>query len=73
MPKMLWKMVANRHVRCFANRTACMASYVFESWMMSLNVHLKSQMRKVLVIMDDYATHSLEHVGRGESFGSSTL
>ena len=24
---------------------------------------------KVFLIMDDFATHSLEHVGRGESFG----
>ena len=37
--------------------------------MMSLNVHLKSQKQKVPLIMGNYATHSLEHVGRGEPFG----
>ena len=52
---------------------AWMTSYVFESWMMSLNVHFKSQKWKVLLIMNNYATHSLKHVGRGESFGFSTL
>ena len=40
---------------------------------MSLNVHFKSQKEKVFLIMDKCATHSLKHVGRGESFGSSTL
>ena len=48
----------------FANQVAWMTSNVFESWMMSLNVHFKSQKRKVLLIMDNYATHSLENVGR---------
>ena len=41
--------------------------------MMSLDVHLKSQKGKVLSITDNSATHSLMHVGRGESFGFSTL
>ena len=39
-----------------------MTSNVFESWMMSLNIHFKSQKRKVLVIMNNFATHLLrEH------------
>ena len=38
---------------------------VFKNWMMSLNVHLKSQKQKVLLIMDNCATHSLKQVGRG--------
>ena len=50
-----------------------MTSNVFESWMMSLNVHFKSQKHKVLLIMDNFATHPLKHVGRGESFVFSTL
>ena len=33
----------------------------------------KSQKQKVLLIMGNYATHSLDHVGRGKSFGFSTL
>ena len=52
---------------------AYITSNVFESWMMSLNVHLKSQKQKVLLIMDNCATHSLKHIGRGESFGFPTL
>ena len=36
---------------------------------MSLSVHFKSQKQKVLLIMDKFATHSLEDVGGGESFG----
>ena len=41
--------------------------------MMSLNAHFKSQKWKVLLIMDNYATHSPRHVGRGQSFGFSIL
>ena len=41
-----------------------MTSDVFESWMMSLNVHFKSQKWKVLLIMDDSTTHPIEHVGK---------
>ena len=50
-----------------------MTSYVFDSYMMSINVHLKSQKGKVILIMDNLATLSLKHVDRGESFGFSTL
>ena len=39
---------------------------------MSLDVHFKSQKRKALLIMDNFVTHSLQHVGRGESFGFQT-
>ena len=53
----------------FANQMAWMTLDVFKSWMMSLNVRFKSQKRKVLLIMDIYVTHSLEHNGRGESYG----
>ena len=48
---------------------AWMTSYVFESWIMSLNVHFKSQKWKVLLIMVKFVTHSPKDVGRGESFG----
>ena len=41
--------------------------------MMNLNVDFKSQKRKMLFFMDNCATHSLKHVGSGESFGFSTL
>jgi hypothetical protein len=50
-----------------------MISNVFKSKMISLNVHFKSQMQKVLLIMDNFVAHSLEHIGRDESFGFSTL
>ena len=51
-----------------------MTSNVFESWMMSLNIHFKSQKRKVLVIMNNFATHLLrEHADGGESFGLLAL
>ena len=36
--------------------------------MMSLNVHFKSQKWKVFLIVENYATHSLKHIGKGESF-----
>jgi hypothetical protein len=48
-----------------------MTSNVFESWMMSLNVHFKPQKQKALLVIDNYATHSLEHVDKGNSFGFS--
>jgi hypothetical protein len=52
----------------FAKKMAWMTSNVFENWMMSLNVHFKSQKRKLILILDNFATHPLKHVGRGESF-----
>ena len=55
-------------VQWFANQMASMTSNVFESWMMILNVHFKSQKWKLLLIMDNYAIHSLEHVGRDKPF-----
>jgi hypothetical protein len=60
-------------VQRFANQIVGMTSNVLASWMMSLNVDLNSQKHKVLLIMDNYATHSLKLVGRGESLGLSTL
>ena len=50
-----------------------MTSNVFDSGMVSLNVPSKSQKWKVLLVMDNSVIHSLQHVGRGESFGFSTL
>jgi hypothetical protein len=41
--------------------------------MMSLSVHFKFQNWKVLLMVDNFATQSLKLVGRGESFGFSTL
>ena len=46
---------------------------VFENWVMSLNVHFKYLKRMVLLIMNNYVTRSLTQVGKGESFGLSTL
>ena len=43
------------------------------STMMSLNVHIEFQKWKVFLIRDNYATHSLQHVGRGEAFGFVNL
>jgi hypothetical protein len=57
----------------YANRTVGMALCIFENWRMSLDVHSKSQKQKVLLIINNIATPSLKHVGRGESFGFSTL
>ena len=42
-----------------------MPSYVFESEIMSLNAHFKSQKWKAFAIMVNFATHSLKDVGRG--------
>ena len=67
---MLWKVVANRLCVVFANQMACMTSNVF--WELD-DVHFKPQKKKVLLIMDNFATHSRKHVVRGESFGFSTL
>ena len=52
---------------------ARMTSYVFESWMMSLDVNSKSQKQKVLLIMDKYVTHFLEQVRKDESIGLPAL
>ena len=41
--------------------------------MMCLNVRFKSQKWQVLLIMDNFAIHSLEHVGRDKSFSLLTL
>jgi hypothetical protein len=65
MSNMSWKVV----VWWFENRMACLTSHVFENWMMSLNVNFKYLKRKGLIFIEKYVTHSLEHVGRGESFG----
>ena len=43
------------------------------STMMSLNVHIEFQKWKVFLVRDNYATHSLQHVGRGEAFGFVNL
>jgi hypothetical protein len=67
-PRCFERWLPTNYVWWFANQMAWMTD-VFESWMMSLNVHFKSQKRKVLLILGNDATHYLEHVGRGESFG----
>ena len=59
--------------RWFANQTAWMTSYVFESWMMASMYISNLKKQKILLIMGNYVTHSLKHVGRGESSGLSTL
>ena len=69
MPKMLWKVIANKLCVVIRKpngpwRTSC----VFEIWMMSLDVHLKPQKQKVLLIMDNPTIHSLRHVGSCKSF-----
>ena len=81
-PMVIYKFIYSRcfgrwlptyYARWFANEMAWMTSNILESWMMSLNVHFKSQKWKVILIMENFVTHSLKHVGRGESFGFSTL
>lgn len=49
---------------------ASITSTVFESWIVSLNAHSQPQKQKVFLIMENYVTHFLKHVGRG---GFSTL
>ena len=68
-PRCFGRWLPTNYVWWFANQMAWMTSCVFESWMMSLNVHSKSQKRKVLLSMDKFITHSLEDVDRDESFG----
>ena len=46
---------------------------LYESWMMNLDINLKSQKQKVFLIMDKNFIHYLEHVGRDESFWFSIL
>ena len=72
-PRCFGRWLPTEYVWWFSNRTTWMTSNVFESWMMSLHVHFKSQKRKVLLNMDNFATHFLKHVDKGESFGFSTL
>jgi hypothetical protein len=52
---------------------AWMTLNVFKNWMMTLNEKFRSPNLKVLLIMDNFATHSFKDVGRGESFDFSTL
>ena len=72
-PSCSWKVVAIKLCVVVHKLNAWMALYVFASWMMSLNVRFKYQKQEALLIMDNSITHSLEHVGRGESFSFSTL
>ena len=72
-PRCLERWLPTYYAWWFANQMAWMTLDVLKSWMMSLNVHFKSQMWKVLLIRDNYATYLLKHVGRHDSFGFSTL
>ena len=72
----LWKVVANKlyvvickpngpyDIKCIWELDDHEPHYIFI---------FKFQKQKVLLIMDNSATHSLKHVGRGESFGFPTL
>ena len=60
-PRCFGRWLPTNYVWWFGNQMAWMTSYVFESWMMSLNVHFK--------LWTNSKIHSLEHVSRGESFG----
>ena len=72
-PRCFGRWWPTNYVWWFANQMARMTSYVFESWMMSLDVNSKSQKQKVLLIMDKYVTHFLEQVRRDESIGLPAL
>ena len=72
-PKCFRRWLPTNYVWWFANRMAWMTPDVFKSWTMSLNVHFISQKWKVVLIVGDHATQSLDHVERGESFCFSTL
>ena len=50
-PRCFGRWLLRSYLWWFANQTPLMTSYAFESWMMSLNVHFKSQKRKVLLVM----------------------
>ena len=59
-----------QHIMCGGcNQTAWLTSYVSDNWMMSLNLHFKSQKWKLLLVMNNLATCSFKHVGRNDSFG----
>ena len=68
-PRCFWRWLSTNYVWWFANQMAWMTSDVLESWMMSLDVHFRSQEQKVLSIINKFVNHSLEHVGRDDSFG----
>ena len=67
-PRCFGRWLPTDYALWFANQMAWMTSYVFKSWMTSLDVHFKSQKRKLLLIVDICFIHSFEHIGRGESF-----
>jgi hypothetical protein len=58
MPKMFWKVVANKYVEWFANQVAWMTLGVFESRMMNLYKILNIQKQKVFLTMDKNVTRS---------------
>ena len=64
-PKCFERWLPTNYVWWFTNQMSWMTSNVFESWMLRPNVHSKSQKWKVLLIMNNYATHALKHVGGG--------
>ena len=72
MHEMLWKVGGN--IICVVVCKPNVMDGITYIWELDdgLNVHFKSQKRKVQLIMDNFASHSLKHDGRGESLGFST-
>ena len=58
-PRCFGRWLPTIYVWWFANKTTQMTLDVFGSWMSSLDVHFNSQERRVLLIMDNVATHAL--------------
>ena len=71
-PRCFGRWLPTYYMCWFANQTTWMTSDVFDSWMMGLSVHFKSQKRKVLLIMENYDTHSQKHVDRGDQLEFQT-
>ena len=57
-PRCFGRCLPTNYVWWSANQMAWMTSNIFESWMMSLNLHFKLQKQKVLLIMNKYVIHS---------------
>ena len=61
-PRCFGRCLPTNYVWWFAIQIVWMTLGVFKSWIMSLNVHFKSQKWKILLIMNNYSTHSLKQV-----------
>ena len=61
------------YISWYANKTAWMVGDTFAEWMTRLNNEFKNAGRKVLMIMDNFSTHSLENVAITQVHGFNCL